>query len=275
MQTTVETELGAALSAGVEYLSKNIPENYPRDVISYSSLKEIENCPMRWKLKYIDGVRAPRTLAMSIGDAVHKGIEMFYLGESPVEAAVTRFVSEMGDLVTKDQINKSLAVVMRVVNAYVSAYPDTHHDLVESRNTVDLGNNLRIEAVTDLMYDGVIVDHKTTNKPNFEPDELQIVVNAMVLHANGHPVKHGIIRQLRRDVTGKRAAYPITIDHEVELTPDLVRESVQVIKRRLDDIDARVRMDLWSGPPLPKEEAAKMCAYGCPIPGVMVCPARA
>ena len=48
------------------------------DYISPSRLNTWLACPLKFKLKYIDGVRAPSSPAAFVGKAVHSGLEHFY-----------------------------------------------------------------------------------------------------------------------------------------------------------------------------------------------------
>lgn len=271
-----ETTPKAALDEAVASITERLPEDYPREVISYSCLKEIKVCPMRWKLKYIDKIRPPRSPAQIVGLAIHKGIEEFYVGAvDPQEAAVAKYMEEVPELTPKDRIGKDLSVVQRVLRAYIEAYKDETHTAVELRTTASVGSSVRLEAVTDLLTDGCIVDHKTSRGAHFVPDPHQLVMNALTLHVNGYEFERGEIRQLRKDVTGKLDKYPIVNVHEFEFTPEFITEGAQEIVNRLDEISARLRLEAWSGPPLPKEEAARMCTYACQIPTVFPCPARA
>lgn len=242
-------ELGDALDEGMELLANGIPDHYPREVISYSCMKQLLLHPMQWKLRYIDGVKSPQTIQMIIGEAIHHGIETYYLGGDHTAASQARLRKQATDFPERKQQEAGI-IVDRVVDAYTRTYERQDTSLVELRTTATLARGVRLEAVTDLLEDGVIVDHKTTSRgKGFVPDPLQLIFNAMTLHRNGYEVERGVIRQLRKDVTGKRENFPIPIDHEVDLSPTLVRRGVREVLRRLHDIDARVRMNLWNGPP--------------------------
>jgi hypothetical protein len=270
------SELTEALDAATKYIADNIPEEYPREVISYSCLKEIDECPFRWKLKYIDKVKLPQTNAMIVGQAIHFGLENYHLGKhDATESAVAKYMSKVDPTTTIERMSKSLTQMIRVIRAYeIYAADYLYSDKTEMKNSVDLGKGVRIEAITDLLRGDTIVDFKTSSSAHFEPDPLQLVFNAITLHGAGHEVLAAEILQLRKDVTGSRAAFPIVIPHRYDLTVDMIREGVKEIKRRLDEIAARIRTDTWTGPNKPMEEAVKMCAYQCSVPLLMACPQR-
>src|ERR1044072_4679978 len=77
------------------------------DYVSPSRLNSWLACPFKFRLKYVEGVRAPTSLSAFVGKAVHRGLESFYrhrqLGLSLTAGEVSnRFIDAWERLVTEE-----------------------------------------------------------------------------------------------------------------------------------------------------------------------------
>jgi hypothetical protein len=236
-----------------------VPEGYPLATLSYSSLGEMESCPLRWKYKYMDGISSPSAPWLVLGGCVHKAIEMYYKGvEEPLATA---------EAMLRDQwewasgLDKAIVQLRRTANAYMAAYPERTMDAAEQRYEVAHGETTLV-AIVDLIEGGVLVDYKTCGR-DFAPDWLQIGFSAALLREKGIPIERAEIRALRKDVTGDRVK--ILNVYEVDVTDEFIERQLSEASRRLEDTCARIRTDVWSGP-LPDENGQKkQCIFACKI----------
>ena len=154
-------------------------------------------CGLRFKLRYLDGIKSPTTPSLFVGKACHRGLEIFYrhrqLGVTLDAADVTRRlteawgqISEEGDMrfESADDERAIQKQVVDLVAAYLAHVPAdeprplavetaVETPLVDPATGEDLG--IPLVGIMDLVLDGaggpVIADFKTSAK-SAEPLEI-------------------------------------------------------------------------------------------------------
>lgn len=251
-------------SDALAYLAANLPKDYPLPTLSYSSLKEMETCSWRWNRRYLQGLTTPLTEAMVLGSGIHAGMEAFHKDEDAQRAAES-YIRDRWVFAGGDRLSKALTTSQRIVRAACEKYPQ-QADATEIRTEALVGG-VRLVAITDCLQDKTVVDYKSTGR-EWAPDPLQLAVNALTLTVNGYEVTRGELRQLRKDVTGDRVS--ITHEHPYELTEAFVLEQAQEIVRRVENLVARIQIDLWAGPQV--DDPGRFCGFQCSVPS---CPVAA
>ncbi len=166
------------------------------DYISPSRLGCWLSCPLKYRIRYVDGIRTPTTPSLFIGKQVHSALEHHYryrmLGVTlPLDDVLARIdetweqaVAEEGmSFETTEQAAALRQQVANLVRAYLEQVPpdEPRPAAVEANleaNLVDpfTGENLGIPllGIVDLIVDGdegpVVVDFKTSARsaPPFE-----------------------------------------------------------------------------------------------------------
>jgi putative RecB family exonuclease len=189
------------------------------DYISPSRLNCWLSCPLKFKLRYIDGIKSPSTPALFLGKHVHSGLEIFYrhkmLGITLMpEDVAGRMVDAWDQAVAEENIsfktlNDELSLKKQSVDlvaAYLAQIPDDEPapTAVEVRMETPLvdpftGEDLGIPmlGIVDLVLASdegpVIIDFKTSSRsaPPFEVT---------------HEVQLSTYSYLHRQMTGQREA---------------------------------------------------------------------
>jgi hypothetical protein len=236
-----------------------VPEDYPLPTLSYSSLGEMENCPLRWKYKYMDGITSPSAPWLVLGGCTHKAIEFYYKGVEDALGVAEAMLRDQWEWASG--LDKAIMQMRRMFNAYTAGYPSREIEVSEGRYEF-LHGNTTLVCIVDLVEDGTLVDYKTRGK-EFEPDWLQLGFSAAILREKGIVVEKAEIRALRKDVTGDRV--PILDVYEQELTDEFIEAQLAEASRRLKDTCARIRTDVWSGPPPDENGQKKLCIFACRV----------
>ena len=238
-----------------------IPEDYPLDTLSYSSLAEMENCPLRWKYKYLDGITPPSAPWLVLGWHLHKAIEFYYKGVEdalPTVETMLRLEWEWQE----SKLNETIARLRRMFNAYTAGYPNKKVTVSEKRYEALVVGGTRLVCVVDLIEGDCLVDYKTRGA-DFTPDFMQLGISAAILRSQGFKITRGEIRGLRKDVTGARV--PILSVFEQELTDEFIAAQLAEASSRVEEICARIRTDMWVGPPADENGQKKMCYFACQV----------
>jgi hypothetical protein len=149
------------------------------------------------------------------------------------------------------------------MKVYVEKYPRGVKE-TEIRTEAAVASGVKLVSITDLLTnENVVADHKVCRR-GFEPDPLQLVVNATTLAANGYEPVAGQVRSLRKDIKGTRST-PIAADFDFEFTEDFVMGHMQTVVKRLHAICASIALDVWSGPPKERNENGSFCTYACSV----------
>ena len=166
------------------------------EYVSASRLNTWLSCPLKFKLRYVDGIRTPTTRAMFLGKQVHAGLETYY------RHRMLRITLDAGDVAgrmedgwdafvadedmtfadtTEEQSLKQQAVDL--VTTYLAQVPvdeptpqavevTMEAPLIDSVTGEDLG--IPLLGITDLVIDDngpTIVDFKTASKSS-QPAEI-------------------------------------------------------------------------------------------------------
>ena len=221
-------------------------------------------CGLKFKLIYIDGIRAPTTPALFLGKVCHAGLECFYrhrqLGVDLRAAEVARRMLESwGPAVDEEGAKFASAAeeqsLQRQATELVAAYlAQTRADeprplaveatvevpLVDPVTGEDLG--LPLLGIMDLVLDGaegaVIADFKTTARSS-EPlevvHEIQLSSYAYLFRRVSPGQESGLeIRSRANTKTPK-----VEIHRDPARTAAHFRRLFSVIRAYLDDLDAR------------------------------------
>lgn len=238
-----------------------VPEDYPLNTVSYSSLREMEFCPLRWKYKYLDGIETPQSAAMLLGWCTHKAIEDYHGGKPDAFDASLATLRERW-IGGQEALAKASGQMQRMFNAYTAGYaPEAR--IIEKRYEVDLTPSVRLVCVVDLVEDVAVSDVKTSTGKDFEPDWLQLGINAICLRENGEVVERAEVRRLRKDIKGGRV--PILQVFDRPITDEFLDECKAEVTRRLANICARIRTDMWVGVPPDENGQKKLCAFACSV----------
>lgn len=187
------------------------------DYISPSRLNTWLACPLKFKLKYIDGIRTPTSPAAFVGKAVHRGLECFYrhrqLELTLAPDDVTQRLSDDWDQVVADEAmvfptttdeqacrRQAMILVQAYLTHISSAEPRplaveaaVEAPLVDPASGEDLG--VPLVGVMDLVLPDVggpiIADFKTTARSG-EPLEIS------------HQIQLGCYAYLFRQAAGSR-----------------------------------------------------------------------
>ena len=154
------------------------------------------SCPLKWKFRYLDGIRTPTTPALFVGKAVHAGLECYYrhrqLGVTLAADDVARRMAESWaalvdeekmDFDSPDDEEAMRQQVADLVRVYLGNVPKDEKPLavevaaeaplVDPTTGEDLG--MPLVGVIDLVLDGeagpLIADFKTAARSS-EPMEI-------------------------------------------------------------------------------------------------------
>jgi putative RecB family exonuclease len=190
----------------------------PLDYVSPSRLSCWLSCPLKWRFRYLDGLRTPTTPSLFIGKAVHNALECYYrhkqLGVTLDANEVNRrSLGSWAQLVDAEEMtfdtpeaeDAMRQQVCDLVRAYLDYVPQDEKPLAvevaAESSLVDpfTGENLGIPlvGVIDLVLDGdagpVIIDHKTAARSS-EPMEIS------------HEIQLSSYSWLHRQITGQEEA---------------------------------------------------------------------
>ena len=190
----------------------------PMEYVSPSRLSCWLSCPLKWKLRYQDGLRTPTTPALFVGKACHAGLECYYrhrqlgvtLATDDVMQRMLRSWAQLVDEENMDFDSTDDETAMRqqvadLVRAYLKNVPPDEQPLavevaaeaplVDPTTGEDLG--IPLVGVIDLVLDSaagpLITDFKTaarSSEPMEISNEIQLTSYAW----------------LHRQITGRRRA---------------------------------------------------------------------
>ena len=168
---------------------KNMTYELPKSV-SPSSLSEFENCPLKFKYKYIDKFRELPSSILLTGTMVHEALEYLYQNvTNPVDRTEENLKNifrniyvkkkEKGDFQDLDFLDSieqqqefGLHALFLLSNYMKMEKPDTiFPKYLEARMSVDLGGGLNLTGVVDRIDvnpktgEYLIIDYKTGKAP--------------------------------------------------------------------------------------------------------------
>jgi putative RecB family exonuclease len=186
------------------------------EYLSPSRLNCWLSCPLKWKLRYLEGIRTPTTPALFVGKACHAGLECYYrhrqlgvtLDANDVERRMLESWAalvdeEKMDFDSPDHEQELRTQAMSLVSAYLAYAPCNEYPLaVEVAAEAPLvdpttGENLGIPLVgiIDLVLNyeqgPLITDFKTAARSS-EPMEIS------------HEIQLSSYAWLHRQITGQR-----------------------------------------------------------------------
>jgi putative RecB family exonuclease len=233
------------------------------DYISASRLNCWLSCPLKFKLRYVDGIKTPTTPSLFLGKAVHHGLEVVYrhrqLGVTLSAADATQRLEDAWEtLVDEDNMDfdstQQETAMKEQASSLVAAYlakmpPDEpkplaveatmEAPLVDPFNGEDLG--IPLLGVTDLVLPGddgpTIVDFKTSARssaPLEVSHEIQLGAYAWLFRQLTGDQEGGLeIRSLVKTKTPKIEFHGFGPRTEAHL-----RRLFAVIRGYLDDLHA-------------------------------------
>lgn len=231
------------------------------DYVSPTRLNTWLSCPLKFKIRYVDGIREPTSPNLFLGKQVHRGLEFYYRrrqdGERATVTEVERQIVDLWDdavsdegmcFASQDDENALKQKCMNLVRTYLGQVdPDEGRPVaVESRlacplidpdSDDDLGISLL--GYVDLILDGasgpIVVDFKTSARSNTPLDishEIQLSCYAYALRHMFGETEHELqIRSLIKTKTPKVEIqrYPTRDDTHF-------RRLFAVIRAYLDDL---------------------------------------
>lgn len=125
-----------------------------------SKIETYQQCPRKYRLQYIDQLRAPKPTALIVGTAVHAGVESLHHGQ-PVEAAVENATARAKASTSKDYDNEMTPEEItnqtsKLVRTYDRYAEKLKYDGIEEEFEIP-GNNVVLTGTIDATADG----HKT------------------------------------------------------------------------------------------------------------------
>jgi putative RecB family exonuclease len=234
----------------------------PFAYISPSRLSCWLNCPLKWRLRYIDGIRTPTTPALFVGKTCHSSLEVYYrhrqLGVTlEIEDVTKRMRESWAQIVDDEEMefdssDAEMAMQQQVadlVRVYLEHAPKTEKPLaVEVTAEVPLvdpatGEDLGIPllGVIDLVLDGddgaLITDFKTaarSSEPMEITHEIQLSSYAWLYRQISGQQEGGLqIRSLIKTKQPKVEFHPYAPRTDAHF-----RRLFSVIREYLDALDA-------------------------------------
>jgi putative RecB family exonuclease len=248
-----------------DLLNRETLKERGKDVWAYISPSRLNcwlSCPLKFKLRYVDGIRTPTTASLFLGKVVHSGLELFYrhrqLGITlETEQATARMLASWNQAVedegikfdTPEKEETIRAQAVALVTAYLDQVsPDekplaveaaVEAPLVDPTTGEDLG--ISLVGIMDLVLNGaagpIIIDFKTAARGG----QLLEITNEIQLTAYGHAYRHAAGAQegelqIRRLIKTKQPkiethSYPARTEAHF-------RRLFGVIRAYLDDLDS-------------------------------------
>ncbi len=234
----------------------------PLAYVSPSRLSCWLSCPLKWKFRYLEGIRTPTTPALFVGKAVHAGLECYYrhrqlgvtLEADDVARRMTESWAALVDEEKMDFDSTDAETAMRqqvadLVRAYLANVPKDEKPLavevaaeaplVDPTTGEDLG--IPLVGVIDLVLDGetgpLIVDFKTaarSSKPMEITNEIQLTSYAWLHRQISGQQEGGLeIRSLIKTKTPKVEFHPYAARSDAHF-----RRLFSVIREYLDALDS-------------------------------------
>ncbi|MBM4436825.1 MAG: PD-(D/E)XK nuclease family protein [Actinobacteria bacterium] len=187
---------------------------FPLKYLSPSQLRAYGACPLQYRYRYVEKVRAPYTPASLMGDALHQTLEANFAQKKSTRADLA-----LGDATTvfQDAWDRGVpggGLTGEASEAFAQAYADglrllafylaevapaIRPHLVEHRFSVSVpGVPVPVVGTVDLIdQSGTVVDHKTSRRP-FDPQYLGTDMQLMC-----YAIAYGAFRQGARLQPGK------------------------------------------------------------------------
>ncbi len=235
----------------------------PMAYISPSRLSCWLSCPLKWKFRYLDGLRTPTTPSLFIGKAVHAALECYYrhrqLGVTLVADEICRRSleswSQLADeekmtFDTRESEEAMQQQVGNLVRMYLASVPAdekplaveavAESPLVDPCTGEDLG--IPLMGIMDLVLDGdagpIIIDHKTAARNSESAEithEIQLSTYAWLYRRNTGQDEAGLqVRSLIKTKVPKLEFHPYAARTEAHFA-----RLFAVLREYLDALDAR------------------------------------
>lgn len=135
-----------------------------------SKIETYQQCPRKYRLQYIDQIKAPKPTALIVGTAVHAGVESLHHGQ-PVEAAIENATARANastskvydNQMTPAQINTQISKLVRTYDRYAEKLK---YDGIEEEFEIP-GANVVLTGTIDATADGhkTVIELKTAKTP--------------------------------------------------------------------------------------------------------------
>jgi hypothetical protein len=127
---------------------------------SYTQLKLWRECKRKYKYRYIDGIREPRTPAMCFGTLVHNGIEDWLSGTSPHwESAWANFLADCGETDTFKHPAYNLDTAKRCLDLYKRSPVQGRVVEIEQTQVYSFAGGYRYQSKADFVMERRDCDH--------------------------------------------------------------------------------------------------------------------
>ncbi len=106
-----------------------------RNILTYSALNTFRNCPRKYQMRYVDGLRRPeRPEALAFGSVIHDALEQWYM----LDDTDTRLLQVLDSIDTQypqcdhdPDVRRSWHLARAMFEGYAARYPDEHFEIVE------------------------------------------------------------------------------------------------------------------------------------------------
>ncbi len=179
-----------------------------------SKIETYQQCPRKYRLQYVDQMKAPKPTAMIVGTAVHTGVESLHQGR-PVEVAIENATArakastskEYDNQMTPAQINDQTAKLIRTYDRHAEKLK---YDGIEEEFEIP-GDKVVLTGTIDATADGhkTVIELKTAKTPwnqpraDFSTQPTVYAFNSHYVHKITEPIRilyrilvKPIIRQL-------------------------------------------------------------------------------
>ena len=212
---------------------------------SYSRVSCFDDCPYKWYMKYIAGMKEEPRFYASYGKFMHKLIEMYYKGNISKEDMKTKFLldfsSQVGGRRPSEQIVASY--IQKGIN-YLEEFKEFPYELVEAEDVIYFDiDNIPFMAIIDYVgkdKDGyVIIDNKSKElkprsnrkKPTKNDIEIDEMLRQLYIYSAAVESKYGELPKKLCFNCFKSQQFI-----EEDFKEDKYKEAIEWVKRNIEYI---------------------------------------
>lgn len=174
-------------------------------VWSYSRIHSFEDCPYKWYLRYVMGIKEEPQFYSSYGSFVHEILERYYKGELPKERMLPEFLSNFSKKVEGER--PSAGILQSYIQQGVALFKDYRplpYDVIAVEKKVGYSiNGYKFTGIIDLVGNKegklCVIDHKSRKlrqrsgrrKPTAKDEELDEMMKQLYIYAAAIEQEYG------------------------------------------------------------------------------------